>query len=59
MEIHFENISMDEICPSAAYQFEFPKFEKNEFHVHYTSKLMISKFAPVYYLQHHFHNRKW
>ncbi|MEC2310498.1 hypothetical protein [Bacillus atrophaeus] len=54
MKIQFENISMGEIWPSAAFQFEFPKYEKNEFHINYTSKLMISKLAPVYYLQHHF-----
>ncbi|MCY7787457.1 hypothetical protein [Bacillus inaquosorum] len=54
MKIQFENISMGEIWPSAAFQFEFPKYEKNEFHVNYTSKLIISKLAPVYYLQHQF-----
>ncbi len=42
---------MGEIWPSAA-------FQKNEFHVNYTSKLMISKLAHIYYLRHEFKMKK-
>lgn len=42
---------MGEIWHSAA-------FQKNEFHVNYSSKLMISKLAHIYYLKHKFKMKK-
>lgn len=53
-KISYENTNEDEIWPSATFIFEFEPFEKNDFHISYSSKLMISKLAPVFYIQHEF-----
>ncbi|MGF7536258.1 hypothetical protein AAGG74_21770 [Bacillus mexicanus] len=53
-KISYENTNEDEIWPSATFRFGFESFEKNDFHISYSSKLMISKLAPVFYIQHEF-----
>ena len=44
----------EEIWPSSKLIFEYEKYTKGEFEVVYSSTLLISKLAPVIYLQHEF-----
>lgn len=53
-DIHVSNADSDDIWPSVELFFEYPVFEKGEFSVQYSSTLMISKLAPIYYVQHEF-----
>ncbi|WNV80464.1 hypothetical protein RUL31_03900 [Bacillus atrophaeus] len=53
-KINYENTNEDEIWPSATFRFEFEAFEKDDFNISYSSKLMISKLAPIFYIQHEF-----
>lgn len=53
-KISYENTNEDEIWPSATFRFEFEPFVKNDFNISYSSKLMISKLAPIFYIQHEF-----
>src|SRR5437773_2699681 len=43
-----------EIWPSSKITFDYGRYTKGEFEVSYSSTLMISKLAPVFYLQHEF-----
>ncbi|MEI5907556.1 hypothetical protein WAK64_10855 [Bacillus spongiae] len=42
------------VWPSTEIFFEFEGYTKREFSVTYTSKLLVSKVAPLFYLQHEF-----
>ena len=53
-DIHVINVDGSDIWPSVELFFEYPTFEKGEFNVQYCSTLMISKLAPIYYIQHEF-----
>lgn len=43
-----------EVWPSTKITFNFTNYIKGEFEVSYSSTLLISKLAPVFYLQHEF-----
>lgn len=52
--IKIMNTNYGEVWPSSKIIFEYKKFIKGEFEVKYSSTLLISKLAPVCYLQHEF-----
>ncbi|MED0673663.1 hypothetical protein P4S95_26210 [Aneurinibacillus aneurinilyticus] len=52
--IEITNTNYGEIWPSSKITFDYEKYTKGEFEVNYSSTLLISKLAPVLYLQHEF-----
>lgn len=52
--IEITDTNYGEIWPSSKIIFEYEKYIKGEFEVAYSSTLLISKIASVFYLQHEF-----
>lgn len=48
------DVNYGEVWPSAKILIDYSKYQNGEFEVSYSSTLMMSKIAPVYYLQHEF-----
>jgi hypothetical protein len=49
-----EQHNLGDVWPSCKWTFDQGYVTKGEFRVHYSSLLMVSKLAPLYYLQHEF-----
>ncbi|PFR23133.1 hypothetical protein [Bacillus cereus] len=47
-------VNIDDIWPAEKYVFDFKPYKKENFNIDYSSTLLISKLAPVFYLQHEF-----
>lgn len=46
--------NLGDVWPSSTWTFDLPDYVNGEFKVSYSSLLMVSKLAPLYYLQHEF-----
>src|SRR5690625_2282491 len=53
-EVKLSNVDGEDIWPSTRLLLDYPPYKKGEFYVQYSSTLLISKLAPIYYLQHEF-----
>lgn len=46
--------NQEEISPAKSWVFEFEQFNHGEFNASFTTKILISKLAPLFYVQHEF-----
>src|SRR5699024_7329203 len=53
-DIVLTNIYFNDIWPSDKFIMEYPDYKYGEFEISYYSHLLISRLAPVYYLEHGF-----
>ncbi|MCH4568381.1 hypothetical protein [Bacillus sp. ES1-5] len=47
-------VNIDDIWPAEKYVFDFKAYKKENLNIDYSSTLLISKLAPVFYLQYEF-----
>lgn len=47
-------VNIDDIWPAEKYTFDFKQYKKDNLKINYSSTLLISKLAPLFYLQHEF-----
>ncbi|EOO71767.1 hypothetical protein ACQVPC_21360 [Bacillus mycoides] len=52
--IQTTSINNDDIWPAKKYTFDFIPYKKDNLTINYSSTLLISKLAPVFYLEHKF-----
>ncbi|PHD58856.1 hypothetical protein COF61_22755 [Bacillus toyonensis] len=52
--IQTTSVKINDIWPAEKYVFDFKSYKKESININYNSTLLISKLAPVFYLQHEF-----